>query len=83
MAFERERLHPLTSPAKVSKSYAVNLTMPSGPNTSHPDQQFPVTAAQSKTRRRAPESDIELMTKEKVLGFKLPPRLEHFGDEHS
>jgi hypothetical protein len=30
-----------------------------------------------------PQRHVELMTKEKVLGFKLPPRLEQVGDEHS
>jgi hypothetical protein len=43
----------------------------------------PVTAAQSKTRRRLPQSDVELMTEKQVLGFKPAPRLEHVGDEHS
>jgi hypothetical protein len=37
------------------------------PEPGHPDQQGPVTAAQSKTRRRAPQADAELMAKEQVL----------------
>jgi len=53
------------------------------PKPGHPYDQRPITAAQSKTRRRLRQSDIELMTKEKVLGFKPPSRLEHVGDEHS
>jgi hypothetical protein len=46
------------------------------PEPSHPDQQRPVTAAQSQTRRRPPQGDAELMTKEQVLGLKPTPRLE-------
>jgi hypothetical protein len=38
---------------------------------------------QSKTRRRTPRDDAELMTEKQVLGFKLAPRLEQVGDEHS
>jgi hypothetical protein len=34
------------------------------PAPGHPDQQGPVTAAQSKTRRRTPQGDAELMAKE-------------------
>jgi hypothetical protein len=49
----------------------------------HPYEQCPVGPAQSKTRRRTSQRDVELMTKEKVLGFKLPPGLEQVGDEHS
>jgi hypothetical protein len=40
----------------------------------------PVTAAQSRTRRRMPQGDAELM---QVLGFKPAPRLEQGDDEHS
>jgi hypothetical protein len=43
------------------------------PEPGHPYQQRPVTAAQSKTRRRAPQSDAELMTEKQVLGFKPAP----------
>ncbi len=53
------------------------------PEPSHPDQQGPVAAAQSKTRRRTPQSDAELMAKEQVLGYKPAPRLEQVDDEHS
>src|SRR5438477_2706432 len=53
------------------------------PEPGHPYQQRPVTAAQSKTRRRAPQGDAELMTKKQVLGLKPAPRLEQVGDEHS
>ena len=42
-----------------------------------------VTAAQSKTRRRTPQGDAELMTEKQVLGLKPAPRLEQVGDEHS
>ena len=47
------------------------------PEPGHPYQQRPVTATQSKTRRRTPQRDAELMTKKKVFGFKPQPRLEH------
>ena len=53
------------------------------PEPGHPYQQRPVTAAQSKTRRRTPQGDAELMTEKQVLGFKLAPRLEQVGDAHS
>jgi hypothetical protein len=53
------------------------------PETGHPYQQHPVTAAQSKTRRRTPQGDAELMTEKQVLGLKQASRLEQVGDEHS
>ena len=53
------------------------------PEPGHPYQQRPITAAQSKTRRRTPQGDAELMTEKQVLGFKPAPRLEQVGDEHS
>src|SRR6266508_2643093 len=53
------------------------------PEQGHPYQQRPVTAAQSKTRRRTPQGDAELMTEKQVLGLKQAPRLEQVGDEHS
>jgi hypothetical protein len=40
------------------------------PELGHPNQQRPVTAAQSGTRRRMPQGDAELMTEKQVLGFK-------------
>ena len=40
-------------------------------------------AAQSKTRRRTPQGDAELITEKQVLGLKEAPRLEQVGDEHS
>jgi len=30
-----------------------------------------------------PQSDVELMTEKKILGFKPAPRLEQVDDEHS
>src|SRR5205814_8572813 len=53
------------------------------PKPGHPYQQRPVTATQSKTRRRMPQGDAELMTEKQVLGLKPAPRLEQVGDEHS
>ena len=40
------------------------------PEPGDPYQQRPVTAAQSKTRRRTSQGDAELMTEEQVLGLK-------------
>jgi hypothetical protein len=53
------------------------------PEPGYPYQQRPVTAAQSKTRRCLPQSDVELMTEKQILGFKPAPRLKQVGDEHS
>jgi hypothetical protein len=53
------------------------------PESGHPDQQRPVTAAQSKPRRCAPQGNAELMTKEQVLGLKPASRLEQVADEPS
>ena len=53
------------------------------PDPRHPYEQCSVGPAQSKMRRRTPQGNAELMTEKKVLGFKLPPRLEQVGDEHS
>jgi hypothetical protein len=53
------------------------------PEPSHPYQQRPVNAAQSKTRRRTPQGDAELMTEKQVFGLKPTSRLEQVGDEHS
>src|SRR5499433_1527952 len=52
------------------------------PAPGHPDQQGAVTAAQSKTRRRTPQGDAELMAEEQVLGFKPARGLEEVNDEH-
>src|SRR5438128_5884306 len=52
------------------------------PESGYPDQQRPVTAAQSKTRRRTPQGDAELMAEEQILGFKPARRLEEVNDEH-
>ena len=43
------------------------------PELRHPYQQRPVTAAQSRTKRRMPQGDAELMTEKQVLGFKPAP----------
>ena len=53
------------------------------PEPGHPYEQRPVTAAQSKTRRCPPQSNVELMTEKQVLGFEPASRLEHVGGEHS
>jgi len=41
----------------------------------------PVTITQPQAVWRAPKGNIELVPKEKVLDFELPPRLEQAGDE--
>jgi len=53
------------------------------PETGHPYQQSAVNAVQSKTRRRPPQRNIELMAEKQILGFKPTPRLEQISDEHS
>ena len=53
------------------------------PEPRHQYEQGPVTAAQSKTRGRPPQGNVELMTEKQILGFKPAPRLEQVGDEHS
>src|SRR5207248_7269265 len=58
-------------------------TQQARPEPGHPYQQRRVTATQSKTRRRAPQGDAELMTEKQVLGLKPAPRLEQVGEEHS
>ena len=52
------------------------------PELGHPDQQRPVTAAQSKASRCLPQNDVELMTEKQVLSFNPASRLEYVGDEH-
>src|SRR5262249_54236419 len=52
------------------------------PESGQPHHQGPVTAAQSKARRRTPQGDAELMGKEQVLDFKSPRRLEEVNNEH-
>lgn len=53
------------------------------PEPGHPNEQRAVTATQSKTRWRPPQSDVELMTEKQILCFKPTSRLEQIGDEHS
>jgi len=53
------------------------------PELGYPYEQCAITAAKPETRWYPPQSDIELMTKKKVLGFKPVPRLEQVGGEHS
>src|SRR5262245_57566959 len=54
----------------------------SSARTGQPHHQGPVTAAQSKARRRTPQGDAELMAKEQVLGLKSARRLEEVDNEH-
>src|SRR5215470_6614927 len=72
-----------TMPAKDSlRLNDVRRTEQARPEPGQPDHQGPITAAQSKTRRRTPQGDAELMAKEQVLGFKPARRLEEGDDEH-
>src|SRR5262249_31688883 len=59
-----------------------NLRHTGSASAGYPGQQGPVTAAQSKTKRRAPQGDAELMAEKQVLGFKPAPRLEEVNDEY-
>ena len=61
----------------------INRTEQARPETGHPYQQSAVNAVQSKTRRRPPQRNIELMAEKQILGFKPTPRREQISDEHS
>src|SRR5260370_28283350 len=52
------------------------------PEPGHPYQQRPITAAQSKTRRRTPQGDAELMTEKQILGLKPSSRPGQTRDKH-
>src|SRR5262249_15091792 len=72
-----------TMPAKDGRRLNdLRCTKQARPEPGHPDQQGPVTAAQSKTRRCTPQGDAKLMAKEQVLRFKSARRLEDVNDEH-
>src|SRR5262249_8969306 len=78
-----ERRESRTMPAKDGlRLNDLRCTEQARPEPGHPDQQGPVTAAQSKTRRRTSQCDAELMVEEQVLGFKPARRLEEVNDEH-
>jgi hypothetical protein len=53
------------------------------PDPRHPYEQCPIAAAQSKTRRCSPQSNIKLMPEEQVFSLKTTPRFEHVGDKYS
>ena len=53
------------------------------PEPDHPYQERPITAAQSKTRRRRSQGNVELMTEKQVLSFRPPPRFEQVSNKHS
>src|SRR5262249_58428551 len=74
---------PRTMPAKDGlRLNDLRRTEQARPAPGHPDQQGPVTAAHSRTRRRTPQGDAELVAKEQVLRFKPARRLEEVDDEH-
>ena len=78
-----ERRETRTMPAKDGlRLNDLRCTKQARPEPGHPDQQGPVTAAQSKTRRCTPQGDAKLMAKEQVLRFKSARRLEDVNDEH-
>src|SRR5262249_11307171 len=78
-----ERRKTRTMPAKDGlRLNDMRRTEQARPKPSHPDHQGPVTATQSKARRRTPQGDAELMAKEQVLGLKSARRLEEVYNEH-
>src|SRR5262249_8715745 len=78
-----ERRETRTMPAKNGlRLNDMRRTEQARPEPGEPHHQGPVTAAQSKTRRRTPQGDAELMAKEQVLRFKPARGLEEVNDEH-
>src|SRR5262249_31534579 len=78
-----ERCETRTVPAKDGlRLNDLRRTEQPRPGPGHPDQQGPVTAAQSKARRCTPQGDAELMAKEQGLGFEPAWRLKEVDDEH-
>src|SRR5262249_16143403 len=78
-----ERRETNTMPAKDGlRLNDMRRTEQAWPESGQPHHQGPVTAAQSKARRRTPQGDAELMAKEQVLDFKSPRRLEEVYNEH-
>src|SRR5215831_9158411 len=78
-----ERRETRTMPAKDGlRLNDLRRTEQARPEPGHPDHQGPVTAAQSRARRRTPQGDAELMTQKQVLGFEPARRLEEVNDEH-
>src|SRR5262249_24867457 len=78
-----ERREARTMPAKDGlRLNDMCRTEQARPEPGQPHHQGPVTAAQSKARRRTPQGDAELMAKEQVLNLKSARRLEEVDDEH-
>src|SRR5262249_8688598 len=78
-----ERRETNTMPAKDGlRLNGMRRTEQAWPESGQPHHQGPVTAAQSKARRRTLQGDAELMAKEQVLDFKSPRRLEEVYNEH-
>src|SRR5262249_47879210 len=78
-----ERREARAVPAKDSlRLNDMRRTEQARPEPGHPDQQGPITAAQSKTRWRTPQGNAELVAKEQVLHFKPARRLEEVNDEY-
>jgi hypothetical protein len=53
------------------------------PKPRHPYEQRAIRPMQSKTRRRPPQSNDQLMAEKQILSLKPAPRLEQVGDEPS
>jgi hypothetical protein len=53
------------------------------PELSHPYKQDAIAAAKPETRSWPPKSDVELMAKKQVFGFKPTARLEQVDGKHS
>src|SRR5262245_14821559 len=78
-----ERRETRTMPSKDSlRLNDMRPTEQARPEPGQPHHQGPVTAAQSKARRRTPQGDAELMAKEQVLSLKSARRLEEVYNEH-
>src|SRR5262245_22551919 len=78
-----ERRETSTMPAKDGlRLNDMCRTEQARPEPGQPHHQGPVTAAQSKARRRTPQGDAELMAKEQVLNLKSARRLEEIHDEY-
>jgi len=51
-----------------------------GTQSNHPDQQGPITTAQSTPRQCPPQCNIKLMAQKQILDLKPAPRLEQIAN---
>ena len=61
----------------------LHRTKKARPKSRHPYEQRAITAKQSETRWRPPQSDGQLMAEKQILSLKSAPRLEQISDKHS